>query len=105
MQCMIYHVLHTSNQIDERNKVKNMMPKFFGTSTIGERGQIVIPSDAREEMGIKPGQKMIFFGGKSMMHMIDAAQFDQIFGEIHTQMNEKIDEIKSKIKEDSEETN
>lgn len=32
---------------------------FFGTSTIGERGQIVIPAEARAEMGFQPGDKIM----------------------------------------------
>lgn len=31
----------------------------FGTITVGERGQIVIPSDARKKLGINPGDKLI----------------------------------------------
>lgn len=36
--------------------------KFFGTTSIGERGQVVIPSDARAELEIKPGEKFVVFG-------------------------------------------
>lgn len=32
---------------------------FFGSVTVGERGQIVIPADARAEMGILPGDKVL----------------------------------------------
>lgn len=32
---------------------------FFGTSTVGERGQVVIPAEAREEFGIQPGDKLM----------------------------------------------
>lgn len=31
----------------------------YGMVTVGERGQIVIPADARRELGIKPGDKLI----------------------------------------------
>lgn len=33
--------------------------KFFGTGTVGERGQIVIPAEARTELGIAPGDKLL----------------------------------------------
>jgi AbrB family looped-hinge helix DNA binding protein len=36
--------------------------KFFGTTSMGERGQVVIPSDARDELGIKSGEKFVVFG-------------------------------------------
>jgi AbrB family looped-hinge helix DNA binding protein len=32
---------------------------FFGSVTIGERGQIVIPADARQELGWQPGEKLL----------------------------------------------
>lgn len=32
---------------------------FFGTSTVGERGQVVIPAEAREEFNIQPGDKLM----------------------------------------------
>lgn len=32
---------------------------FFGSVTVGERGQIVIPSEARSELGFQPGDKLL----------------------------------------------
>lgn len=32
---------------------------FFGAATIGERGQLVIPAEARAELGISPGDKIL----------------------------------------------
>ena len=32
---------------------------FYGTATVGERGQIVIPSEAREELGFHAGDKLL----------------------------------------------
>ena len=32
---------------------------FYGTATVGERGQLVIPSEARTELGINPGDKLL----------------------------------------------
>lgn len=36
---------------------------FYGAVTVGERGQIVIPQKAREDLGIKAGEKLLVFGG------------------------------------------
>ena len=36
--------------------------KIFGTTSMGERGQVVIPAEAREELGIKSGEKFVVFG-------------------------------------------
>lgn len=32
---------------------------FYGSVTVGERGQIVIPVEARTEMGMLPGDKLL----------------------------------------------
>jgi AbrB family looped-hinge helix DNA binding protein len=32
---------------------------FFGTATVGEKGQLVIPSEARAEMNMHPGDKLL----------------------------------------------
>lgn len=32
--------------------------RLYGTATVGTKGQIVIPADAREELGIKPGDRL-----------------------------------------------
>lgn len=34
----------------------------FGTAKVGEKGQIVIPKDAREIYGIKPGELVLLLG-------------------------------------------
>jgi len=36
--------------------------KFYGSVTVSERGQIVIPIDARKDFGIKTGDKLLVFG-------------------------------------------
>lgn len=41
------------------------MPKgkhIFGTVKVGERGQIVIPKEAREIFGIHPGETLLVLG-------------------------------------------
>lgn len=38
-----------------------MRGKFVGSVTIGERGQIVIPVEARKEFGLEVGDKLLVF--------------------------------------------
>ena len=34
---------------------------FAGSVTLGERGQVVIPAEVREQMGLQPGDKLLAF--------------------------------------------
>lgn len=36
--------------------------KLYGTATVGTKGQIVIPVDAREELNIQPGDRLYVIG-------------------------------------------
>ena len=38
--------------------------KVYGAARIGERGQIAIPAEARRELNIQPGDKLMVFGNK-----------------------------------------
>lgn len=38
---------------------KTLSDCFYGAVTVGERGQVVIPAEARASLGIKPGDKLI----------------------------------------------
>jgi len=35
---------------------------FYGAATVGERGQVVIPAEARKKYGIHPGDKVLVMG-------------------------------------------
>lgn len=39
-----------------------MIPKIYGTTTLNEKGQAVIPADARAAMGLAPGSKLLVMG-------------------------------------------
>ena len=40
--------------------------KLYGTATVGTKGQVVIPADAREALGIETGDRLYVVGmGKS----------------------------------------
>ena len=39
-------------------------PKLYGTTTVGERGQVVIPAEARRDFEITPNTKLLVFGSK-----------------------------------------
>lgn len=39
--------------------------KVFGTAKVGDRGQIVIPKEARELFNIRPGDTLLILGEES----------------------------------------
>ena len=41
---------------------KSKQQRVFGTAKVGDRGQIVIPKEARELLGIKPGDTLLILG-------------------------------------------
>lgn len=36
--------------------------QFYGTASVGEKGQIVIPQEARKNMKLKKGDRLLVFG-------------------------------------------
>lgn len=36
--------------------------EFYGATTVGAKGQVVIPAEARKAMGLKEGEKLLVFG-------------------------------------------
>ena len=41
---------------------KQNLQKVFGTAKVGDRGQIVIPKEAREFFNIEPGDTLLILG-------------------------------------------
>ena len=41
---------------------KGKAQRVFGTAKVGDRGQIVIPKEAREFFGIEPGDTLLILG-------------------------------------------
>jgi len=44
------------------SKPKSKSNNLYGAATIGEKGQIVIPKQAREKMNLKKGDHLLVFG-------------------------------------------
>lgn len=51
--------------------------KFYGSVTVSERGQIVIPADARKDFNIKTGDKLLVFADLEMGLWISTFQIIQ----------------------------
>jgi len=46
--------------MEERDK--GIVGRCFGTAVLGARGQLVVPAEARKELGIETGSKLLVFG-------------------------------------------
>jgi AbrB family looped-hinge helix DNA binding protein len=40
-------------------------PHIYGTVKVGDRGQVVIPADARKDLNLKPGDLLLVMSGKN----------------------------------------
>ena len=70
---------------------------MYGIVTVGERGQIVIPKEARNQFNIKPGDKLIVIGDirkgigivKADVMKELALKILGVFGEVRRKTNEE----------------
>ena len=56
---------------DQEQTGKSIPPRgkhLFGTVRVGERGQMVLPKQAREVFGIKPGDRLVVLGDENPEH-------------------------------------
>ena len=74
-------------------------PKFYGMTTVGERGQVVIPKQVRKLLGIKSGDKLIVTSGhpgKKMVSLASADEFAQFLGQFEKHISTMKAEISKK---------
>lgn len=66
--------------------------KLYGTATIGSKGQVVIPADAREDLGLKPGDRLyVLSGGPSGVVFLKEEMLESIVA----QMSEQVEGFKA----------
>ncbi len=70
--------------------------KFCGAATVGERGQIVIPAEARKEYGLEIGDKvMVFLGHRGGgLVIIKATQVTRMLSETIERLGRIVEESK-----------
>jgi AbrB family looped-hinge helix DNA binding protein len=81
--------------------------KVLGTATMGERGQIVIPAEAREALDAKAGDKFVVFGGNrgNAITLVSAdviSKFADIFMSKSDKFEEMAEAIMSSINDNDE---
>ena len=52
--------------------------KIYGSATVGERGQVVIPANIRKSFRMKAGDKLIVFSKHEMIGLIPAEEFSHM---------------------------
>lgn len=55
---------------------------IFGVVKVGDRGQIVIPKEAREIYGIKAGDSLLILGDKKGMAILKTEVFQDKINEV-----------------------
>lgn len=68
--------------------------KFFGTVTVGERGQVVIPAEIRKALKINGGEKLIVMSKGDMLSFVRLDDFNQFI--------DRASELMSNIKKDNQ---
>ncbi len=59
----------------KKSKKPALLDGYIGTSVVGDRGQIVIPKDLRDDVRLKPGDRVVMFrhqSGPIVMMPMDA---------------------------------
>lgn len=71
--------------------------QFYGTATIGTKGQIVIPAKAREALSTYAGEQFIVFGlkDKGIIGICPLEKLEHIF----TNMSQKLEDIQQVFEE------
>ena len=83
-----------------------MFPKFAGSVTVGERGQIVIPAEVRAQLLIEPGDKVLVFtrgDGKDVL-ITKAESFEQRAEAMFNHFMPLIQEVKKATKINNKKT-
>ena len=55
---------------------------IFGVAKVGDKGQIVIPRDARIQYGIKPGDPLLILGDQNGMALVKTEIFEDLVGQV-----------------------
>ena len=68
-------------------------PEFQGSTTVGERGQIVLPAETRKKHGIKPGDKLLVISnplpnGAWAIMLMESSVLNQVLSDMTEQIGQ-----------------
>lgn len=64
--------------------------KFWGSATVGSKGQVVIPAEARENLSIKEGDKLVVLShpARKGVVMMKADSIEEMLQHIQAELTE-----------------
>lgn len=71
-------------------------PKFYGSTVISDKGQVVIPVEARNALGYEKGEKLLVLGAKNDTLILTRVSS---FKKLSEEMAERAAEINKLIQE------
>ena len=71
-------------------------PEFYGSASVGERGQIVLPAKLRKAFGISPGDQLLVMGQPGMHHIMIVKA--NVLNDMLVNMNDMIASMNQDIK-------
>ena len=70
------------------------LPRLYGSVKVGERGQVVVPQEARVELGLRAGDKLLALGGFPGVRSIVLIK-EESFGEVLAEVTRKLSSLEA----------
>ncbi len=97
---LVISIKYQSGLSSHDNMMKNH--NFYGSTTVGERGQIVLPAKLRDDLGINAGDKLLVLSngppGKEGIMIMKA----EVLNDMVAMMNQHLQSIMDMANEESE---
>jgi AbrB family looped-hinge helix DNA binding protein len=82
-----------------KGRGKRGVKRFYGTTTVGEKGQIVMPIKARKDLRLGKGEQLLVFGmGEDMVAFVKLEQVQKIASHLSENLK-MIDQVLKKTKQ------
>jgi len=78
-------------------KMANLHKSFYGMTTLGEKGQIVVPAEARKAMKLEKGEKLLVFSmDKDILILAKTTGLEKFASHLAEKLKDVNDVIKNK---------
>lgn len=75
---------------------------LYGTATVGTKGQIVIPAEARESMNMQPGDKVMIIGHPKKRAILGVCT-EESLQDLINHLDKKLDTLRTAVDASSKE--